>query len=356
MNKLRFGLVGCGRISRKHAEAIKALERADLAAVCDIQPERAAKLGKEFAVPFYQDYKEMLKKESIDVVNILTPSGMHANHTIEIINNFRKHIVCEKPMALTLVDADKMIEAAAANHVKLFVVKQNRYNLPVMKLKEAIDAGRFGKMVLGTVRVRWMREQKYYDQDAWRGTWALDGGVYSNQAAHHVDLLEWLMGEPEEVFSLTATRLAKIEVEDTAVATLRFRNGALGVIEATTAARPKDLEGSLSILGERGTVVIGGFAVNKIQTWQFIDQLAEDNAVVERYGENPPNVYGFGHVRYLKDVCDSILDNLPVPVDGKEGKKSLKLIIAMYESAERQRPIKLSEVSGRCKLGGAANA
>jgi predicted dehydrogenase len=254
-------------------------------------------------------------------------------------------------MALTLVDADRMIAACDQFNVKLFVVKQNRFNVPVLKLREALDAGRFGKLVLGTVRVRWCRPQSYYDQANWRGTWAMDGGVLANQASHHVDLLEWMMGEVDSVYAVATTALVDIEAEDTAVVTLRFRNGALGIIEATTAARPKDLEGSLSVLGELGTVEIAGFAVNEMRTWNFTEEAPGDDEILENYSVNPPNVYGFGHQAYYEHVVDCILNERQHLVDGLEGRKSLELITAIYESIETGLPVEMRFSPKRCRLG-----
>lgn len=348
MHKLSFALVGCGRISKKHIDALNELPNAELIAVCDTNFERAKAVGESLNIPYYGSYDEMLTNENVDVVNILTPSGLHAQHTIDIVKKYKKHIVVEKPMALRLEDADEMIRVCDENQVRLFVVKQNRYNLPVQQLRKALDAGYFGKLVLGTVRVRWSRDQKYYDQDAWRGTWAYDGGVLTNQASHHIDLLEWFMGDVEEVYAKTATRLVNIETEDTGVVVLKFVNGALGIIEATTATRPKDLEGSISILGEKGTVEIGGFAVNEIKTWQFVDQ---DCPLPEEMNENPPNVYGFGHKRFLEDVIDCIVNNKKALVDGLEGRKSLELINAIYESVETGLPVKMKFYPKKCKLG-----
>lgn len=200
-------------------------------------------------MPYFTDMHQMMQSENLDVVVVLTESGNRKN--VVDLAPYGKHIVVEKPMALTLDDADAMIQACDKTGAKLFVVKQNRFNVPVVKLREALEQGRFGKLVLGTVRVRWCRPQDYYDQAPWRGTWAMDGGVLTNQASHHVDMLEWMMGDVESVFARGATALAHIEAEDTTVVTLKFRNGALGVIEATTATRPKDLEGSISVLGRR---------------------------------------------------------------------------------------------------------
>jgi len=351
MNKLRFALVGCGRISYRHAELLyNQIPDAELVAVCDIVKKKAQNYSEKYNIPFYVDYHEMLHKEKIDVVNILTESGNHAKHTLEVLD-YSKHVIVEKPMALKITDADAMILKAKQKNVKLFVVKQNRYNYPVLKLREAIEEGRFGKLVLGTVRVRWCREQKYYDEASWRGTWAMDGGVFTNQASHHIDLLEWMMGDVESVSAKSATRLVNIETEDTGVAILRFTNGSLGIIEATTATRPKDLEGSISIIGEKGSVEIAGFAVNEMKTWNFSDERPEDKTVLSEFRQNPPNVYGFGHSEYLKAVVDSIKNNLPVPVDGHEGRKSLLLINALYESIETGKEIKIHFQPERSKLG-----
>jgi predicted dehydrogenase len=244
-----------------------------------------------------------------------------------------------------------MIRACDEAGVKLFVVKQNRFNVPVRKAREALEAGRFGKLVLGTIRVRWCRDQSYYEQDAWRGTWALDGGVLANQASHHVDLLEWFMGDVVSVHARASTALVAIEAEDTAVATLRFANGALGVIEATNATRPNDLEGSLSILGSGGSVVIGGFAVNRIESWRFAEPLPIDKDVVEHFSVNPPDVYGFGHKAYYEHVVDCLVNARSALVDGLEGRRSLELISALYESIETGREVALRFHPTVCRLG-----
>lgn len=352
--KIRFALVGCGRISKKHIDVLvnHLPPKAELIAVADIKLNRAEKIGLENDIPFYSSYDEMLSEHpEIDIVSILTESGNHAKHTIDIVNKYRKHIVVEKPMALTLDDADKMIRICDEVGVKLFVVKQNRYNLPVIKLREALDKRRFGKIVMGSIRVRWCRHQEYYDQDAWRGTWAMDGGVFTNQASHHIDLLEWMLGEPVSVFAKSRTALVDIEVEDTGVAIIQFRSGAIGVIEATTATRPVDLEGSISILGEKGTVEIGGFAVNEMKTWNFLDKEDSDEETLSKYKENPPDVYGYGHIRYLDNVCDSLLNHTKALVDGLEGRKSLELINAIYQSIETGQEVILRFRSKQNKLG-----
>lgn len=353
-DSLGFALVGCGRIAQKYSQIFQdgELAGAHLVACCDPKTDRAEALAARHGIPSYADYHAMMAAhaEAVDVICILSESGLHEEHAVDLAS-YGKHLVVEKPMALTLEGADRMIQAADAAGVKLFVVKQNRYNLPVQKLREALEGGRFGKLVMGTVRVRWCRRQDYYDQDAWRGTWAYDGGVFSNQASHHIDLLEWCLGEPVSVFAKTRTALVDIEAEDTGVAIVTFKSGAIGVIEATTATRPKDLEGSLSILGENGTVEIGGFAVNSMRTWNFTDARPEDAEVLATYAENPPNVYGFGHVRYLQNVVEAIRDGAPSLVDGLEGRKSLELILALYESAVTGREVPLRFAQQAAPLG-----
>jgi len=349
---LKFALVGCGRIAKRHSELLgrNQIEGASLVAVCDIIEIKAKNIGEQFGVPYYTDMDDMMQKEDIDVVSVLTESGYHSKH-VNNLAKFGKHIVVEKPMALTLDDADGMIMACYENNVRLFVIKQNRFNVPVVKMREALEADRFGKLVLGTVRVRWSRDQNYYDQAWWRGTWAMDGGVLTNQASHHVDLLEWMMGDVESVFAKSTTALVDIEAEDTAVVTLKFKNGALGILEATTAVRPKDLEGSISILGEKGTVEIGGFAVNKMLHWNFVESQDEDSEVMDKYSENPPNVYGFGHQAYYEHVVDSIMNNRAQMIDGLVGRKSLELVCAIYESIETGKEVFLRFKPTKCRLG-----
>lgn len=349
---INIGLLGCGRIAKRHAELLGngKIAGARLAAVCDVVPARARQYGEQFRVPAFGSMDDFLAHRELDVVAVLTPSGMHPGHAIAAAHA-RKHVIVEKPMALRLEDADAMIRACDDAGVKLFVVKQNRFNVPVVKLRAALEAGRFGRLVMGTVRVRWCRDQAYYDHDDWRGTWQLDGGVLTNQASHHIDLLEWMMGEVDSVHARSVTALADIETEDTAVATLRFRNGALGIIEATTAARPKDLEGSISVLGERGSVEIAGFSVNKIRSWQFSEPVSDDADVMENFSVNPPNVYGFGHQAYYEHVIGCLRDGSPALVDGLVGRRSLELISALYESIETGREVQMRFRPKRCRLG-----
>jgi predicted dehydrogenase len=349
MKPLRFALIGCSKIARKHAESLRRLEDAELAGVCDLKEDRAAALAAEYDTRAFTDYQAMIETTDPDVVCILTPSGDHAQRTLDVAR-FGKHIVVEKPMALRLDDADAVIAACDEANIKLFVVKQNRYNLPIQAARRALEQGRFGRLVMGTVRVRWCRPQAYYDAAPWRGTWAMDGGVLTNQASHHIDMLEWMMGAVETVTAMTSTRLADIEAEDTGVAIVRFANGALGVIEATTATRPKDLEGSLSILGERGSVVVGGFAMNELVTWEFEDEREEDATILQTHGRNPDQ-FAWNHGEYLRGVVEAIRNERRGLVEGLEGRRSLELINALYESAETRREVALRFHPRQCRLG-----
>ena len=349
---IRIAIVGCGRIAKRHAELLGSgqIAGAKLVAVCDLLADRALALAGKYDVPGFTSMTELLEKSDANVITVLTPSGSHAALSIEA-SRAGRHVIVEKPMALTLADADAMVRAADEAGKQLFVVKQNRFNVPVVKAREALEAGRFGKLVLGTVRVRWCRDQSYYDHDAWRGTWAQDGGVIANQASHHVDMLGWFMGPVESVHARSARALVNIEAEDTAVATLKFRNGALGIVEATGATRPRDLEGSLSVLGAGGTVEIGGFAVNQIRHWNFVEPVPEDADVMECFSVNPPNVYGFGHQAYYEHVVDCLRNGTSALVDGREGRASLELVAALYESMASGKEVMLPLKVEHSRLG-----
>jgi len=351
MDKLRFGLVGCGSIARKHTKALHDyLDEAEIGAFVDPDVTRAHALSAEYGAPAFASVRDMMRAvgERIDVMSVLTPSGLHCENVLELVE-YGRPLVVEKPLALRLEDADRMIEACDAHGVKLFVVHQNRYNAPIVKAREALAQGRFGRLVMGTVRVRWKRDQAYYDSAAWRGTWAHDGGVFMNQAAHHIDMLSWFMGGVDSVRSMAATRLVKIECEDTGVAVIRFSSGALGILEATTAVRPKDLEGSISILGENGSVVIGGFFMNQLVTWNFADPRPEDAEIFQTHGTNPPAFNNHGE--YLRDVVASLRNRKSPLVDGLEGRRSLELITALYESIESNADVQLRFRPRKCRLG-----
>lgn len=349
---IRLGIIGCGAIAKRHANILNSgsLRGAILAGVTDLDLERARAFAAPYNVPSFASPEEMVKAGAVDVAVVLVPSGLHAALVKKLAGTIPA-IVVEKPMALTLDDADEMIAACDRNRCRLFVVKQNRFNRPIVALRRALEAGRFGKLVLGTVRVRWCRPQSYYDAANWRGTWAYDGGVLSNQASHHIDLLEWMMGPVDSVQAMSSRALAKIEAEDTAAAILRFRNGALGIVEATTATRPKDLEGSLSILGEGGSVEVGGFAANELKTWAFSQVRPEDATIHQDYGTNPDHPHGYGHAAYYEHVVSCLEGNTPQLVDGLEGRKSLELITAIYEAIESGREVQMRFNPKRCRLG-----
>jgi UDP-N-acetyl-2-amino-2-deoxyglucuronate dehydrogenase len=339
--KSEFGiaLVGCGRISRNHLEAIDKVAGLRLTAVCDSVEERATSVGGEFGVPSFTNFAEMLKRADSDIIAIATPSGMHSVHGVAAAKA-GKHVITEKPMAITLEQADALVNATDAAGVKLFVVKQNRLNPAVQLLKRAVDKGRFGRIYLANTTVRWHRPQEYYDAASWRGTWEFDGGAFMNQASHYVDLIQWLMGPVESVTAKTATQARRIEAEDSGVAVLKFRNGALGVIEVNVLTYPRNWEGSITIIGEKGTAKIGGTAVNKVEHWAFAEY-DDDDKLIEIAATNPPSVYGFGHEGYYRNVLAVLRDEAQPETDGRAGRKSLELILGIYESAKTGRDVPL---------------
>jgi UDP-N-acetyl-2-amino-2-deoxyglucuronate dehydrogenase len=272
-------------------------------------------------------------------VAICTPSGLHPQHGI-LAARAGKHVISEKPMAITLAAADELVAACDAAGVRLFVVKQNRLNAPIQLVKRALDKGRFGRLYMANCTVRWTRPQEYYDQAPWRGTWEFDGGAFMNQASHYVDLVQWLVGPVESVLAKTATLARRIEAEDSGVAIFKFRNGALGAMEVTMLTYPRNLEGSITLLGERGTVKIGGTAVNRVEHWTFADY-DDDDKLVEAVSTNPPNVYGFGHEAYYRNVLAVLRGEATPDTDGRAGRKSLELILGIYESAKMGREVPL---------------
>jgi len=328
----RVALVGCGRISANHFEALSKIDGLELVAVCDVVEERARAAGEAWNVPWFVNYEQMLAAVPCDVVTIATPSGLHPQHGA-IAARQGKHVVSEKPMAITLSAADELVQACDDAGVHLFVVKQNRLNATIQLLKRALDKGRFGRLYMVNATVRWTRPQEYYDQAKWRGTWEFDGGAFMNQASHYVDLVQWLMGPVESVMAKTATMARRIEAEDSGAAILKFRNGAIGVLEVTMLTFPKNLEGSITLLGEKGSVKIGGTAVNKIEHWQFADY-DDDDKLVDAANTNPTSVYGFGHEPYYRNVLKVLRGEAVPDTDGRAGRKSLELILGIYESAK----------------------
>jgi UDP-N-acetyl-2-amino-2-deoxyglucuronate dehydrogenase len=328
----RIALVGCGRISKNHVDAIGRIDGLELVAACDVIEERAKAVAEPLGIQSYTSYEAMLEEAECDVVTIATPSGLHPAQGVLAAKTGR-HVVTEKPMAISLKGADALVAACDDAKVHLFVVKQNRLNAPVQMLKRAVDRGRFGRLYMANCTVRWTRPQEYYDQARWRGTWEFDGGAFMNQASHYVDLMQWIVGPVENVMAKTATLARRIETEDSGVAILRFRSGALGVIEVTMLTYPRNLEGSLTILGEKGTAKIGGTAVNKVEHWAFADSDPDDE-LVKKLDSNPPNVYGFGHEGYYRNVLAVLRGDATPDTDGRAGRKSLELILGIYESAK----------------------
>lgn len=348
MKKLKFAIIGCGRISYKHIEAlVKNYDSSILVAVSDVIVERAKTKKKEYeekileeSVKVYSDYKEMLREEEIDVVTIATESGYHAEIAVYCMNK-GKHVIVEKPMALSILDADKMIEASNTNKVKLCVCHQNRFNLPIQKLRKAIEMNKLGKLVNATARILWNRNNDYYKQAPWRGTWKLDGGTLMNQCIHNIDLLQWMLGgEIESVYSQSDTFLRNIEAEDFGVIVIRFKNGAIGMVEGSACIFPKNLEETLSVFGESGTVCIGGLAVNKIETWKIKGELELEDEIINTKQDDPDTVYGEGHTALFKDMISSINNKTEPLINGEEGKKAVSIILAAYKSRKTELPIK----------------
>jgi UDP-N-acetyl-2-amino-2-deoxyglucuronate dehydrogenase len=338
--KIRFALVGCGRISVKHFEAIERHGvNAELTAVCDTDPAALAVAVQATGAKGYARIEDLLAQADVDAVILATPSGIHARQG-ELVAAAGRHVVTEKPMATRWEDGKRLVEACDRAGVRLFVVKQNRRNPTVQLLKRAIEKGRFGRIYLVTMNVLWNRPQSYYDSARWRGTWEFDGGAFMNQASHYVDLLDWLIGPVASVHAFTATLARNIEVEDTGVVNIKWRSGTLGSMSVTMLTYPKNLEGSITVMGEHGTVRLGGVAVNEIQHWEFADS-DPDDAQVKAANYETTSVYGFGHPLYYDNVIKVLRGEGAAETDGREGLRSLELLIGMYLSARDGRPVSL---------------
>lgn len=345
MDIMKYALIGCGRISPNHIAAAKNNEL-DIVALCDINSSCMAdkilkfKLGE--SVRQYMDYREMIEAEKPELVAICTESGKHAEIALFCIERGCNCII-EKPIALSIKDADAIISASIKYHVKVCACHQNRFNKSVQIIREAIDMNRFGKLFYGTAHIRWCRNHEYYDRASWRGTWEQDGGALMNQCIHNIDLLRWMMGgEIEEVVGMT-DRLnhSYIEAEDMGIALIKFRNGSYGIIEGTTDIYPRNLEETLYIFGEKGTVKAGGQSVNAIEEWRFSDLLDDPEEVMARFHENPPNIYGYGHTPLYADMINAIQQDRQPYVNAMDGKKALELVLAIYKSAAEGCSIKL---------------
>ncbi len=340
--KIRFALIGCGRISKNHFEAFqKHSEFVELVAICDNNRQSLEVAAKNYNVCAFDSMKELLRKTDADVITLCTPSGLHPQQAIDAANA-GKHVVTEKPMATTWSDGLAMVKACEKNKVQLFVVKQNRFNPPLQAVKKAIDQGRFGRIFAVNVNVNvfWTRPQEYYDQASWRGKVGMDGGAIMNQASHYVDLLTWLIGPIDSVHAFTATLARRIECEDTGVINLKWIGGALGTMAVSMLTYPRNLEGSITIIGEKGTVKIGGTAVNRIEHWEFESKEDVDQEVLNLNYETK-SVYGFGHPKYYENVIQTLRGEASAYTDGNEGLKSLELLVATYVSAAKGIPIKL---------------
>jgi UDP-N-acetyl-2-amino-2-deoxyglucuronate dehydrogenase len=330
--KIRFALVGCGRISGNHFDALaKHAERAELVGVCDIDPEALERAEARTGAPGFRTLDALLAGTDADIVILATPSGLHADQAVQVAEAGR-HVMTEKPMATRWQDGKRMVHACDLAGVHLFVVKQNRRNATLQLLKRAVEKRRFGRIYMVTINVFWTRPQAYYDSAPWRGTWEFDGGAFMNQASHYVDLLDWLIGPVESVQAYTATLARNIQVEDTGVVSIRWRTGALGTMSVTMLTYPKNYEGSITIIGEKGTVRVGGVAVNRIEHWEFAEHDPDDSGV-EQASYDTTSVYGFGHPLYYDNVIQSLRGEAAPDTDGREGLRSLEILIATYLSA-----------------------
>jgi len=338
--RIRFALVGCGRISGNHIEAIERhRERAELVAVCDIDPQRLTAAAERTGAAGFESIERLLADSNADAVVLATPSGLHPSQAI-LCAEVGKHVVTEKPMATRWEDGKAMVAACDRAGVLLFVVKQNRRNSTLQLVKRAIEKKRFGRIYMVNVNVFWTRPQSYYDSAAWRGTWEFDGGAFMNQASHYVDLLDWLIGPVESLQAYTATLARNIQVEDTGVVSIKWRTGALGSMNVTMLTYPKNLEGSITILGEKGTVKLGGVAVNQFEHWEFAEPDPDDDLVKQASYETS-SVYGFGHPLYYDNVINALRGEALPETDGREGLRSLEILIAIYLSARDSRRIAL---------------
>lgn len=338
--KIRIAVVGCGRISAEHFKAVaRNGNDMELAAVCDSKPERLKKHAAQHGVPGYLKYEDMLRESGCDLVSLCTPSGLHSSQAI-LAARYGKHVMTEKPMATHWQEGLDMVRACDEAGVRLFVIKQNRLNPTLQALKRAVTEKRFGRIYMVHINVFWTRPQEYYDSASWRGTWEMDGGAFMNQASHYVDLLDWLIGPVADVQAMTGTLARDIQVEDSGVMNVRWRSGALGSVSVTMLTYPKNLEGSITILGEKGSVRVGGVAVNRIEHWEFAES-ADYDADVKNCSYEPLTVYGNGHGGYFRNVAD-VLRGLAVPeTDGREGLRSLELLIAAYLSARDRKTVSL---------------
>lgn len=343
---MKYALIGCGRIAPNHLEAA-INNNLNIVGICDIVEEKMdellEKVGKEKnSYNKYTDYRTMLEKEKPELVAIATESGEHAKIALECLD-LGANLIIEKPIALSLEDADKIIAKSNEKGLVVCANHQNRFNKSIQKIRESLDNGDFGKLIYGTAHIRWNRGKDYYTQAPWRGTWSQDGGALMNQCIHNIDLLRWMMGDEIEEVSAYTDNLNHdyIEAEDLGMALVKFKNGSYGIIEGTTNIYPKNLEETLYLFGQKGTVKAGGKSVNILEEWIFENQTEESSRIKEKYSETPKNIYGFGHTPLYENVIDAIKNNKKPLVDAEAGKRALELVLAIYKSASEGRPVKL---------------
>lgn len=343
---MKYALIGCGRIAVNHMKAALNNEL-EIVAVCDVLPEKMEDILAKYdlqddkTIKRYTNYKKMLEKEEIELASIATESGIHAEIALYCIEN-GVNLIIEKPMAMSIEDADKIINLAEEKNVKVSACHQNRFNVAIQELRKAIEAGRFGKLSHGSIHVRWNRNQGYYDQAPWRGTWEQDGGALMNQCIHGIDLLRWMMGdEIEEIYGATRQQFHNyLEAEDVGMAVVKFKNGAIGTIEGTTNVYPKNLEETLYIFGENGTVKIGGTSTNNIDVWDFAEETEEDQKN-KGLSEQTSNVYGNGHTSLFADVIDAIKNDRKPYIDAVAGRNALEVVLSIYKSQRDGEAVKL---------------
>ena len=342
---MKYALIGCGRIAVNHINAYR-LNSLELVALCDNNLEHIKtlldKTGVETDIQKYSDYKKMIEEHpEIELVAIATESGIHAEIALFCINH-GVNVIVEKPMAMSMLDATEMIKRSEEKNVKLSICHQNRFNIAVQEMRKNVESGRFGKLSHGAINVRWNRNIEYYEQASWRGKWASDGGALMNQCIHGIDLLRWMLGdEVEEVYGITKQQFHDyLECEDVGIAVVKFKNGTIGTIEGTVNVYPKNLEETLYLFGESGTMKLGGTSCNNIDIWNFKDSTHSDDQKT-RFQEATSNVYGNGHTSLYADVIDAIKNNRKPYVDGYAGRNALEIVLAIYKSQLTRKPVKL---------------
>ena len=343
--KINIAIIGCGRVANHHIRAIKKFGKYSITGVCDLNISKANYYGKKYNIPIFSDYRHMLKNINCDVVVIITPSGMHFEHSYEILDKFKKNVAIEKPISLKIEHVKKLFKKSKDNKLKIFPIFQNRYNKAVLKVKESIDKKLLGKINIVSLRLRWCRPQRYYDMSEWRGTFSHDGGALTNQGIHYIDLIKFLAGKPVSTFCKMDTFGAEIEVEDTALGLVKFKNKILANVEVTTSTRPDDIEASISILGTKGFAQIGGLAANELQIF------TPDQKKCKIYSENIPDAYGFGHYDFYNDLYKSIVLKKKFPISYQDCLESINFLHSFYESNEKSKEIFFKDIIGSKNLG-----